>query len=936
MTPIWTLDFESEPIGPRPLHYPPKPVGLAVRTVDGEQWYLSWGHPSGNNCTQEDAARLLRAIWDNGRPIVFHNSKFDLSICYEVFGLPVLPWDRVHDTMFLAFLLDPYSRTLGLKQLAATWLGMPPDERDAVADWILDHKAQMPRFEWMVKPDGKPVTPTKSNAGAWIAYAPGELVGPYALGDVDRTWRLFQIMLPAVLQSGMGDAYDVERRLLPHVMENERTGLRVDLARLEREVAEYRRWFQMVEGWLRWRLNAPGLNLDADQDVADYLESLGIVTAFGKTKTGKRSVAKDALTPDMFTDPQVASVLGYRNRLKTCLSMFMEPWLRQAREWPDGEGVGRISCEWNMVSNPDGGTRCMPAGQLIQTSRGYIPIEDARVGDLVLSHTGEPRMVVAAFANGVKPCYRVTLQNGLSLVTTGNHLFQTRTDWVAAENLTPDHLVRVASMQEVWRAVPTWDGQFEVSSWGRVRNAKTGRVRRLNRKGAWGHLKVTLKAGGRKEDHAVHRLVVAAFSGLTAGLEVRHINGIAWDNALENLTEGTSVENKEDAKAHGTMWPRNYKETKLSEEAAARIRTLPVAERGGGGGPTNAQLAAEYGVCERLIRAVRSGQRWPGVPPAARKGHFWFSRVAKVEQVVPQMTYGVEVADDHSHVTGGIVTHNTGRPSTRNHNFLNISKDFDDKGDGYEHPAFLEGLPPLPLVRRYIVADEGCVINGRDFSGQEMRVFGHYENGELQARYIADPNLDVHAFVGENIAQMTGQDLGRGKVKVLNFQALYGGGVPAAQAKLRCTYDEAKRYKTFHDAALPGRKVLADQLSFIVRTGGAIRTYGGRRYVRPPAKKQKDGRMGDADYILINYLIQGSSADVTKRALLTMLEDPEFASRWMLNVYDELVISSPAEIGDQQSLVMKRAMEGVPLRVKLLTDAEQGHDWGDMIERADL
>ena len=72
------------------------------------------------------------------------------------------------------------------------------------------------------------------------------------------------------------------------------------------------------------------------------------------------------------------------------------------------------------------------------------------------------------------------------------------------------------------------------------------------------------------------------------------------------------------------------------------------------------------------------------------------------------------------------------------------------------------------------------------------------------------------------------------------------------------------------------------------------------------------------------------------RALLTMLEDPEFASRWMLNVYDELVISSPAEIADQQSLVMKRAMEGVPLRVKLLTDAEQGHDWGDMIERADL
>ena len=624
--PVWTVDFETMPIGPRPHHYPPVPVGVAIRPPDGPSTYWAWDHPSGNNCARDDARRALGEVWDSDLPVVFHHAKFDIEVACEHMGMPMLPWERVHDTMFLAFLLDPYARSIGLKQLAVTWLGMPPDEQDAVAEWVLAHKKSLPTWPWVNKGKG----PSKSSAGAWIAYVPAEIVAPYACGDTERTWRLFQTMHPAVVEAGMGEAYDIERRLMPHLMENERTGLRVDMERLERDVTDYARWFGMVEDWLRWRLNAPGLNLDADADVAQVLESAGVVIEFPLTKTGRKSVAKDALHPDLFADSEVASALGYRNRLKTCLDTFMKPWLAQARDWP-----GRISCSWNQVASPGGGTR-------------------------------------------------------------------------------------------------------------------------------------------------------------------------------------------------------------------------------------------------------------------------------------------------------------TGRASTSNHNLLNISKSFDDKGDGYKHPDHLPGLPTLPLVRGYILPEEGHVINGRDFSGQEMRIFAHFEHGDLQARYAADPTLDVHNYVGENIEQMTGQSLGRGRVKVLNFQALYGGGVPAAQAALRCTYEEAQRYKAFHDTALPGRRILSDQLSMVVRAGGAVRTYGGRLYVRPPLKKQKNGRLGDSDYILINYLVQGSAADVTKRAILAMLEDPDYKSRFMVQVYDEIVVSSPVEEADAQSLVMKRAMENVPLRVKLLTDAEQGATWGTMGDREDL
>src|SRR5690606_33427032 len=114
MIPCWTLDFETHPIGPRPQHYPPEPVGLAWRDPDGRSGYWAWGHPSGNNCSRDHAHETLFRAWNSGLPIVFHNAKFDMGICYERLHLPVLPWDRVHDTMFLAFLLDPYEKTLAL------------------------------------------------------------------------------------------------------------------------------------------------------------------------------------------------------------------------------------------------------------------------------------------------------------------------------------------------------------------------------------------------------------------------------------------------------------------------------------------------------------------------------------------------------------------------------------------------------------------------------------------------------------------------------------------------------------------------------------------------------------------------------------------------------------------------------------------------------
>jgi DNA polymerase I-like protein with 3'-5' exonuclease and polymerase domains len=621
------VDFETKPIEQRPK-YPPEPVGVSIKWPGAASVYMAFGHPTNNNCTPMQALEELERVRNSGLPLLFHNAKFDLAVLYEWCDWPEVPWDRVHDTMFLAYLVDPHARQLGLKPLAADLLHWPADERDALAMWVWEHRAALTALY------GKAPSGTHkggaTHVGEWIWTTPGDLCGAYANGDTDRTLALFEHLWPVVQDNGMGPAYDRERQLLPILMENEATGMRVDLEALERDTANYAADFESAETWLRQELHASGLNFDADDDVAAILLERGVVPKenWQLTKTGKLSMSKEALLPEMFISPRgqsgpngaaIASVLGYRNRLSTCLNMFMRPWAAQARV-----NNGYITTNWNQTRGAQGGTR-------------------------------------------------------------------------------------------------------------------------------------------------------------------------------------------------------------------------------------------------------------------------------------------------------------TGRPSTDRHNFLNLSKTWDGRDDGYVHPAFL-GVEVLPLVRRYVVPDVGHVFQHRDFDGQELRVFGHFEQGALWRQYQNNPSLDPHAFIGDELQRVAGRDLGRTRVKTLNFQGIYGGGVPALQKKLRCTVQEAKELKTFHNAALPGRQIVNDEIKRIVNRGLPICTWGGRLYF--PEAPDANGR--DKVYKLLNYLVQGSAADLTKQTLIDWHGHPLRTSRFMVTVYDEINISTPPGDVEAEMRLLREVMELPRLSVPMRSSGKRGPSWGEL------
>ena len=364
-----TIDFETHKIMPRPL-YPPMPVGVSIKYPGKKAKYYAFGHLEGNNCTWSEAEKALRDAYDHSDGILFQNGKFDLDVAETHFGIKIPEWNKIHDTMFLIYLHNPHAKELGLKPAAEELLGMPPEEQEEVGEWLLSEQ---------------PIPGVRINRGkqgdnyfgAYYSWAPGDIVGRYADGDTIRTEKLFTLLYKEILDRGMGEAYDRERKLALLLLEMERQGLAVNLKQLRRDVDMYTDWMGKIESWVIKTLKAPAdLNLNSGQQLVEAMIDAGKVdeSLMPRTATGKIATNKDALLAGV-TDKKLLGVLNYRERLKTCLNTFMKPWLETAEL-----SGGLIYTIWNQTRTPDSvGTR---TGRLSSTPNFQnIPKEFAPIFD---------------------------------------------------------------------------------------------------------------------------------------------------------------------------------------------------------------------------------------------------------------------------------------------------------------------------------------------------------------------------------------------------------------------------------------------------------------------------------------------------------------------------------------------------------------------------
>ena len=160
-------------------------------------------------------------------------------------------------------------------------------------------------------------------------------------------------------------------------------------------------------------------------------------------------------------------------------------------------------------------------------------------------------------------------------------------------------------MIEEWKPITGWEDLYAVSSLGRVKNIKRGKIRKLfpNHGGYW---RVVLRRNGKQKNASVHRLVAQEFIGFSDKPEVNHKDGDKNNNAVSNLEWTTRKENADHAIAIGLWSPvgERNQNAKLTASDAHWVKYLL------GQGAVGARLAKIFGVSPAAISKINVGRSW--------------------------------------------------------------------------------------------------------------------------------------------------------------------------------------------------------------------------------------------------------------------------------------------------------------------------------------
>jgi DNA polymerase I len=238
-------------------------------------------------------------------------------------------------------------------------------------------------------------------------------------------------------------------------------------------------------------------------------------------------------------------------------------------------------------------------------------------------------------------------------------------------------------------------------------------------------------------------------------------------------------------------------------------------------------------------------------------------------------------------------------------------------------------------IRHAFVAEEGHLLLSADYSQVELRVLAHLSQDEGLVEAFRT-GRDVHAATAERIfgVPMALVDSGmRDRAKTVNFGVIYGMGAPRLARGLGISFAEARSFIEAYFDRMPGVKRYLDEVLAQARVDGYVTTiFGRRRIVR--GLGGNDSRLrAQAERIVYNTPIQGSAADVIKRAMLAVsreLERGQFRSRMILQVHDELVLEVPEDEADEVEDLLRRGMEeAADLSVPLVVEVGRGRNWAE-------
>ena len=238
-------------------------------------------------------------------------------------------------------------------------------------------------------------------------------------------------------------------------------------------------------------------------------------------------------------------------------------------------------------------------------------------------------------------------------------------------------------------------------------------------------------------------------------------------------------------------------------------------------------------------------------------------------------------------------------------------------------------------IRRAFVAEKGHLLLSADYSQIELRILAHIAGVDTLKQAFQE-DVDIHALTASQVfgVPLEGMDpMVRRSAKAINFGIIYGISPFGLARQLGVAQGEAKAYIEAYFERYPGIKDYMERTKKEAHEAGYVTTLFGRRCHLPGINEKNPAHRGFSERAAINAPIQGTAADIIKRAMIVMeeaLTDAGLKARMLLQVHDELIFEIPKDEIEATAEVAQRVMSGAAhLDVPLTVDTGSADNWAE-------
>ncbi|MCP1168748.1 DNA polymerase I [Limimaricola litoreus] len=238
-------------------------------------------------------------------------------------------------------------------------------------------------------------------------------------------------------------------------------------------------------------------------------------------------------------------------------------------------------------------------------------------------------------------------------------------------------------------------------------------------------------------------------------------------------------------------------------------------------------------------------------------------------------------------------------------------------------------------IREAFVAPKGRVLVSLDYSQIELRILAHMADIEALKQAFRE-GQDIHAATASEMFNVPLEEMTpeiRRQAKAINFGVIYGISGFGLARNLRIPRDQAQGFIDRYFERFPGIRAYMDETTAFAKANGFVQTLFGRR-INTPEINAKGPGAGFAKRAAINAPIQGTAADIIRRAMIRMDEAIAAvpSARMLLQVHDELLFEVDEAETEALIAIAREVMEGaahpaVHLDVHLAAEAGQGPNW---------